>query len=192
VREQREAWAEWQARLTAADLDRLVFFDETWVFTAMTPLYGRALPGVRVVEYVPHGTWERLTVIAGVRRSGVFAALVFEGGTTTEACETFVECSLGPGLRRGDIVIMDNLSSHKHKDVVAALEGHGVTVKPLPPYSPDFNPTENVFSKFKEAVRRAKARTKEALVEAVGAALRTITPDDIQGWFEHCGYHTDS
>ena len=87
---------------------------------------------------------------------------------------------------------MDNLSSHKRPEVVAALQRRGVLVKFLPPYSPDFNPIENAFSKIKEAVRRARPRTLEALIEAVGAALRAILQEDIRGWFEHCGYHTDS
>lgn len=158
----------------------------------MTPRYGRAPAGERVVEYVPQGHWERLTVTAGIRQSGVCGALVFEGGATAEACASFAADSLGPGLRPGDIVIMDNLSSHTHADVLAALQRRGVQVKPLPPYSPDFNPIEEAFSKVKQAVRRARPRTVAALIEAIGEALRAITPEDIRGWFTHCGYHTDS
>jgi transposase len=158
----------------------------------MTPLYGRAPIGERVVEYVPHGHWERLTVTAGIRLSGVCGALVFEGSATAEACESFTAHSLGPALRPGDVVIMDNLSGHKHPDVLDALAQRGVQVKLLPPYSPDFNPIEEAFSKVKQALRRWRARTTTELIEAVGDALRAITAQDIRGWFEHCGYHTDS
>jgi len=192
VQEQRQEWAGWQATLTEADLDRLVFWDETWAVTVMTLLYGRAPRGQRVVEYVPHGHWERLTVAAALRRTGVCGALVYEGGTTAEAAEAFVTAGLAGGLRPGDIVVMDNLSSHTDPGVLAALARQGVTVKRLPPYSPDLNPLERAWSKVKQALRRAKARTTEELLDAVAAALRSITPDDIRGWFEHCGYHTDS
>jgi transposase len=170
----------------------LVFWDETWLITAMTPLYGRAPAGQRVVEYVPHGRWERLTLTAGIRLGGVCGALVFAGGATAEACEAFAAQCLGPQLRAGDIVIMDNLPSHGHPEVLAALRQRGVQVKQLPPYSPDLNPIEEAFSKAKQAVRRARPRTVPALIEAIAAALRAITPADIRGWFTHCGYHTDS
>jgi transposase len=192
VQAQRAEWVEWQAELTEADLERLVFCDEAAVLTTMTPLYGRAPRGERVVEYVPEGDWERLTIAAGIRLSGVCGALAYEGGTTVEACEAFCAQSLGPQLRRGDIVIMDRLSSHSNPAVLEALKERGVQVKPLPAYSPDFNPIEKAWSKVKEAVRRARPRTAEELIDAVGAALRAITPEDIRGWFTHCGYHTDS
>jgi transposase len=178
--------------LTAADLARLVFCDEAAVLTNMTPRYGRSPRGERVVDYVPQGDWERLTIAAGIRLRGVCGSLAFEGGTTVEACETFAEKCLGPGLRRGDIVIMDRLSSHSNPAVLEVFKELGVTVKLLPAYSPDFNPIEKAWSKVKEAVRRARPRTADELVAAVGAALRSITPQDIRGWFTHCGYHTDS
>jgi transposase len=178
--------------LTEADLGRLVFCDEAAVLTTMTPRYGRSLPGERIVEYVPEGDWERLTVAAGLCLRGVCGALAFEGGTTVEAYEAFVAQGLGPGLRRGDIVILDRLSSHSNAAVLAAFQELGVEVKLLPAYSPDLNPIEKAWSKVKEAVRRAKPRTVPELIAAVGAALLTITPQDIRGWFTHCGYHTDS
>ena len=178
--------------MTEADLDRLVFWDETWAITIMTLLYGRAPRGVRVVERVPAGHWQRLTVAAALRRSGVCGALVYEGGTTAEAAEAFVTAGLAGGLRPGDLVIMDNLSSHTHPDVIRALVRQGVQVKLLPPYSPDLSPIEKAWSKVKQALRQAKARTTEALVDAVADALRSITLDDIRGWFAHCGYYTDS
>jgi len=118
--------------------------------------------------------------------------LAYEGGTTAEACEAFADRCLGPGLRRGDIVILDRLSSHSDPAVLEVFQGLGVTVKLLPAYSPEFNPIEQAWSKVKEAVRRARPRTTEELIAAVGAALRAITRDDIRSWFTHCGYHTDS
>lgn len=183
---------EWQAELTAEDLARLVFYDEAAVLTNMTPRYGRAPRGERVVDYVPHGDWERLTIAAGIRLGGVCGALAYEGGTTAEACEAFAAGSLGPGLRPGDIVIADRLSAHSDPAVLAALAERGVTVKLLPAYSPDFNPVEKAWSKVKEAVRRARPRTTDALITALGDALRAISAEDIRGWFVHCGYHTDS
>lgn len=173
-------------------MGRLVFYDEAAVLTTMTPRYGRAPRGERVVEYVPHGDWERLTIAAGIRLSGVCGALAYEGGTTAEACEAFCSQCLAPGLRRGDIVIMDRLSSHTDPAVLAVFQERGVQVKLLPAYSPDFNPIEQAWSKVKEAVRRARPRTADELITAVAAALRAITAGDILGWFKHCGYHTDS
>lgn len=192
VQADREAWAEWQADLTAADLDRLVFWDEAAVLTNMTTRYGRAPRGQRVLEYVPHGDWERLTIAAAIRLSGVCASLAYEGGTTTEAAQAFCAQVLGPGLRRGDIVIMDRLSSHSDPAVLARFARLGVQVKLLPAYSPDLNPIEKAWSKVKAAIRRARPRSTEELFTALGAALRAVTADDIQGWFTHCGYHTDS
>jgi len=192
VQARRDAWAEWQATLTRADLDRLVFWDETWAVTIMTLLYGRAPRGQRVVEQVPQGHWQRLTVAAAIRLTGVCGALVYEGGTTAEAAEGFVTAGLAGGLRKGDLVIMDNLSSHVHPDVIQALTRQGVRVKLLPPYSPDLNPIELAWSKIKQALRRARGRTTEELIDAIADALRAITPEDIRGWFKHCGYYTDS
>jgi transposase len=169
-----------------------VFGDEAAVLTTLTPLYGRAPRGERVVDYVPHGDWERLTIAAGLRLGGVCGALAYEGGTTNEACEAFVARCLGPNLRPGDILILDRLSSHTAAPVLQACQELGVQVKLLPPYSPDFNPVEKAWSEVKEAVRRDRPRTAAALMAAVGDALNTITPQDIQGWFTHCGYHTDS
>jgi len=192
VRRVREAWAPWQAELTEADLERFVFHDEAAVRTAMTPLQGRAPRGEWVVDSVPHGTWERLTIAAGSRLAGVCAALAHEGGTPGEAWEAFAAQSLGPGLRRGDIVLMDRLCSHSHPDVRAVYKGWGVEVRLRPVYSPDLNPIEQAGSKIKGAVRRARPRTAPERIAALGAALRAVTPEDIRGWFAHRGYHPDS
>jgi transposase len=170
----------------------LVLGDETWAITARTPLYGRAPAGARVVQYVPHGHGERLRVTAGLRRSGVCAAWVFEGSATAEAWASFTAPSVGPALRPGDVVIRDNLCGHQHADVLDALGQRGVQVNLLPPYSPDFNPIAEAFSKVNQALGRSRARTTTQRIEAVGVALQAITGEDIRGWFEHCGYHTDS
>jgi transposase len=171
-------------------LGRLVFCDEAAVLTTMTPRYGRSLPGERIVEQVPHGEWERLTIAAGIRLRGVCGSLAYAGGTTAEACEAFV--TQGLELRPGDLVILDRLNSHSDPAVLRALRRRGVRVKRLPAYSPDLNPIEKAWSKVKEAVRRARPRTAEELIAALGAALLAITPEDIRGWFIHCGYHSDS
>ena len=171
-------------------MEHLVFCDEAAVLTTMTPRYGRSLPGQRIIEHVPHGEWERLTIAAGIRLRGVCGSLAYEGGTTAEACEAFV--TQGLELRPGDIVILDRLSSHRDPAVLRSLRHRGVRVQLLPAYSPDLNPIEQAWSKVKEAVRRARPRTAEALIAALGAALLAITPEDIRGWFTHCGYHSDS
>src|SRR5262249_98819 len=129
---------------------------------------------------------------AASRRRAVGGGVVEEGGRPAEAAETFVPAGLAGGLRPGDLVVMDNLSSHTDPGVLAALARQGVTVKRLPPYAPDLHPLERAWSKVKQALRRATARTAEELLEAVAAALRSITPADIRGRFEHCGYQTDS
>jgi transposase len=156
----------------------------------MTPRYGRSPRGERIVEHVPHGDWQRLTSAAGIRLGGVCGALAYEGGTTAEACEAFV--TQGLDLRPGDIVVLDRLNSHSDPAVLRALRRRGVQVKRLPAYSPDLNPIEKAWSKVKEAVRRARPRTAEEWIAALGVALLAITPQDIKGWFTHCGYHSDS
>lgn len=188
----RAAWVEWQAGLTAADSGRLVCWDEAAVLTNMTPRYGRAPRGQRVLAHVPHGDWERLTIAAALRLTGTCGSLAYEGGTTAEAAETFCARCLGPGLRPGDIVIMDRLCSHSAPAVLATFQQLGAAVKLLPAYSPDFNPIGKAWSKVKEAVRRARPRTTDDWITARGAALNRITIQDIRGWFTHCGYHTDS
>ena len=188
----RGGWAQWQATLTRADLDRLAFWDETRAVTILTLPYGRAPRGVRVAGHVPQGHWQRLTVAAAIRLTGVCGALAYGGGTTAEAAEAFVTAGLAGGLRPGDTVIGDDLSRHAHPDVIRALARQGVGAKLLPPYAPDLNPIELAWSKVRQALRRAKGRTAEELSDAVADALRAITPEGVRGWFKHCGYYTDS
>ena len=168
------------------DPKRLVFVDETGVTTAMTPTHGRAPRGERVVASAP-ATWESMTVIAAVRLDGVRAPLTFAGASNGPTFLGYVEQALVPALREGDVVVFDNISSHLVAGVAEAIEGAGARVLRLPPYSPDFNPIEEMFSKFKQSLRRAAARTKMHLTESIGEALRQVAPGDIIGWFRHAG-----
>ncbi len=165
---------------------RLVFVDETGVTTAMTPAYGRAPKGERVEASAP-ASWESVTVIAAMGLDGVRAPLAFPGGTTAAAFQTYVEQVWVPALREGDVVIFDNLAAHLSPEVTKAIERAGASVLPLPRYSPDFNPIEEMSSKFKEALRRLGARAKDHLYNAIGEALREVTLEDILGWFRQAG-----
>jgi transposase len=152
----------------------------------MTRRYGRAPRGQRVYGEVP-GKWTSVTLITALRLSGVGPALAFEGATDTPAFQTYVERMLVPQLRPGDVVIWDNLKPHRDAQVRQAVEGAGATVEPLPPWSPDLTPIEKMFSKVKEFLRSAAARTSEAVCGAMGDALRAVRPSDIVGWFGSCG-----
>src|SRR6266511_969422 len=148
--------------------------------------YGRAPQGQRVQGSVP-GHWKSVTLISGVRLSGVVAPLAFPGATDTPAFESYVEQALAPQLRPGDVVIWDNLKPHQAAGARHAVEGAGASLMPLPPYSPDLTPIEEMFSKVKGWLRSAAARTTEAVYDAMGAALRAVCPEDILGWFKSCG-----
>ena len=179
----------WRAEFARIDPARLVFLDETGVSTAMSRTHGRAASGKRVDGPVPHGHWKITTLTAAVRLDGVVqgACLALDGATNAECFAQYVEHCLVPSPRPGDIVIMDNLSSHKTARVAELIGSAGASVRLLPAYSPDLNPIEMMFSKLKEALRSA-ARTFEALIEAMGRALRSVTESDIVGWFSHQGY----
>jgi transposase len=160
----------------------------------MDRMYGRAPSGMRVDGPVPHGHWKVVTLTAAVRLGGVPepACLAFDGATNTACFETYVEQCLVPTLRPGDIVVMDNLSCHKTAEVERLIGSAGATLRYLPAYSPDLNPIEKMFSKLKGLLRSTAARTVDALIEAIGHALREIRPGDILGWFRHCGYQADT
>lgn len=154
----------------------------------MTRLRGRALRGQRVHSSSPHGHWQTTTVIGSMRLDGSTACMTVEGATDTEVFRAFVDNVLCPTLQPGDIVIMDNLQPHKTEATVSAIERTGARVLFLPPYSPDLNPIEKMWSKVKQHLRSAEARTEAALFDAIGKALENITPTDARNWFTSCGY----
>jgi transposase len=179
VQEQRR---EFTAELAGVDPHRLVFVDECGANTAMTRTYGRAPVGQRVYANTP-GHWESITLTCGLRLSGVTAALAFPGATNTDMFENYVEDVLVPELKPGDVVVWDNLTSHQAEEMVEAVEGAGARVVPLPPWSPDLTPIEEMFSKVKGAMRSAAGRTTAAVYAAFCSALHDVTPDEIAGWF---------
>jgi len=154
----------------------------------MTRLYGRAVKGQRVYDSVPLGHWCTTTMVAAMGLEGPKAPFVFEGATNAETFRTYVKHILVPELHPGDLVVMDNLSSHKSADIQTMIRASGAELLYLPPYSPDFNPIELMWSKIKAHLRKSKARTWDALVQAIADALKTITTEDCIGWFKHCGY----
>lgn len=179
VQAQRVAF---EAKLAKVDPERLVFVDEMGANTTMTRTYGRAPAGERVPASVP-GSWQNGTLIVGLRCAGVVAPLAFEGATDQLAFQTYVQEVLVPTLHPGDVVVWDNLQVHKDAAAIRAIEDAGATVEPLPPYSPDETPIEEMFSKVKEYLRSVAARTTETVIAAMGAALERVTTSDILGWF---------
>lgn len=166
----------------------MIFLDESGVTTQMTRLYARCQGGERIHEGAPESHWKVLTTLGAMSLDGIVASMTVESATDGDVFEAFLEQVLCPKLRRGDVVVMDNLSVHKVDRVRELIEGAQARLLYLPPYSPDLNPIEKAWSKFKQFLRSAKARTAEALDQAVTAALQTISPDDAKAWFRHCGY----
>jgi transposase len=185
VAEARAAWAKQQSQLDPA---KLVFLDETWATTNMARRFGRSRRGERVVDCVPHGHWKTSTFVAGLRQDGLIAPLVLDGAMTGELFLAYVEQSLAPALRAGDVVIMDNLPAHKVAGVRDAIERAGARLLYLPPYSPDFNPIEQVFAKLKSLLRTAACRTVEALWTTIGNLLAHFHSDECANYLAHCGY----
>ena len=179
---------EWREQAPKIERGRLVFIDESGAKTNMTRLYGRAFGGKRAVDTAPHGHWCTTTMISALRLDGSTADMVLDGATDGAAFQAYVRDILTPSLRPGDIVVMDNLAAHKMPAIIDAITASGAEARFLPPYSPDFNPIEKMWSKIKAYLRKVKARTKETLWEAIGAALKTVTASDALGWFESCGY----
>jgi transposase len=165
-----------------------VFVDETGAKTDMTARYGWGARSERVVEAVPHGRWKTTTLLHAIDVRGTRAAMITDGPTNAAVFETFVDWLLAPRLRPGDVVVLDNLGSHKSAKAVARIEAAGARVLYLPPYSPDLNPIEKVFSKVKAFLRFAAARTKETLWDAIAFALDMVTPGDCRNVFRSCGY----
>jgi len=171
---------------------RLVFIDETWIKTNMTRLRGRAPKGERLVAATPHGHWKTSTFIAGLRDNALTAPAIFDGAINGELFLAYVEQVLAPTLSEGDIVIMDNLGSHKVAGVRAAIEAKGATLLYLPAYSPDLNPIEQVFSKLKSILRAKAIRSVDALWTALGAIADAFTPQECANYLRHTGYFQSS
>ena len=170
------------------NIDRLVFIDETWAATNMTRRYGRALRGKRLVASVPHGHWKTTTFIGALRSTGLTAPAVFDGAINGESFLAYVEQVLVPALRPGDIVVLDNLSSHKVTGVREAIEAAGAELRFLPPYSPDLNPIEQLFAKLKALLRKTAARTVEALWTVIAQLVARFAPGECRNYIRNSGY----
>ncbi len=171
------------------DARRLVFIDESGFHISMTPLRSRAPRGKRAYGKVPRNRGKNQTLIASITlEGGIGEALAIKGATDAELFEAYVEEFLAPTLRAGQVVVLDGLGAHKTKKVERLIEERGAELLFLPAYSPDLNPIEEAFSKVKNIVRSAGARSREALDEAMGEALSAVTLEDVAGWFSHCGY----
>ena len=181
----REAWSETQKSL---DPRRLVFIDETWASTNMAPRYGRCEKGKRLIAHVPFGHWKTTTLIAALRHDGLTAPCVFDGPVNGEKFRAYVEQILVPTLEPGDLVLMDNLNSHKVAGVSQAIEAAGAERRFLPPYSPDMDPIEQVFAKVKNTLRKMAQRTVDALWNAVGIAIDEVSPTECINYFQNAGY----
>ena len=181
----RAQWVLYQNRI---DPERLVFIDETWTKTNMAPLYGWAPLGQRIKAKVPHGHWQTMTFLAALRHDGVTAPWLIDGPINGERFRLYVEAVLVPTLKPGDIVVMDNLGSHKSKAVRAAIRKAGAKLIFLPKYSPDLNPIEPFFSKLKHWLRKAARRTVETVCQAIGEILDRTTPDECSNYFVNAGY----
>jgi transposase len=181
--------AAWKVMVAAAvGPERLVFVDECGTHTSLAPLYGYAPRGERLHLLVPRKRGTNTTLLSSMTVEGMGPSLTVEGATTARVFETYVKKVLAAKLKEGQIVVMDNLGAHRPKRVRELIEQRGCELIYLPAYSPDYNPIEEAFAKIKNLLRKAAARTKEALVEAIGVALSAITAADARGFFEHAGY----
>ena len=183
----REDWFEGQLDL---DPERLVFIDETWAKTNMARTHGRAPRGKRLRVSVPHGHWKTTTFVGALRIDGMTAPMVLDGPINGLAFQAYVDQVLVPELRPGDVIVMDNLGSHKGAGVRQAIEAAGATLLYLPPYSPDFNPIENAFAKLKTLLRKAAERTVEGLWTKIGELLNAFTSQECANYFAAAGYDT--
>jgi transposase len=181
----RATWSDEQAKL---DPERLVFIDETGTATNMARLRGRAPRGERLVGKVPQGHWKTTTFVAGLRSSALTAPCVIDGPMNGNAFLAYVEQILAPSLKPGDIVVMDNLSAHKVPGVREAIAAAGAILLYLPPYSPDFNPIEQLFAKLKALLRKAAERSVDALWNRIAALLCAFSPEECANYFRNAGY----
>ena len=183
-----EARQQWQARQAEWRPHNLVFVDETGASTKMTRLYGRCPRGERLVAPVPWGHWKTTTFVGALRQDGLIAPCAFDGPINGETFRAWAEQFLVPELKPGDIVILDNLSSHKVEGVRTAIENARARLLYLPAYSPDLNPIEQWFAKLKALLRKAAARTFDALIRAIASALETFVPDECANYLANSGY----
>ena len=158
----------------------------------MVRRYARAPKGERAYGSVPRNRGKNTTLLASMKPGGMGPCLVVEGSTTKEIFEAYVEHFLAPTLQEGQVMVLDNLSSHKGERVRELVEARGAELLFLPAYSPDFSPIEEAFSKVKALLKKASSRTREALIEAIGRTLSAVTPEDAEGWFSHCGYQAEA
>jgi len=179
---------QWIADQPGLDPDKLVLIDESWIKTNIIHLLGRCPKGKRLIDKTLHGHWKTSTLVPALRGDGIIAPVVFDGPINGISFRAYVEQALAPTLRAGDIVVMDNLSSHKVVGVREAIEAAGGTVRHLPSYSPDLNPIEMIFAKLKAPLRKTAARTKDALLEAVGKVVEMISSNDAAHCIRHAGY----
>jgi transposase len=170
------------------DPTRFVFLDETGATTAMTRLSGWGVRGKRLVDAAPAGHWKTTTFVAGLRSTGIIAPCVLDGPMTGEWFKAYVEQMLAPALQPGDVVVLDNLPAHKAGGVETAIRTVGASLLYLPSYSPDLNPIEQAFAKLKALLRKAAARTKDALWATIGSLLDEFTPDECANYLANCGY----
>ena len=185
VARRRVRWKKYQDRIDPA---RLVFIDETWAKTNMTRTRGWHRRGEPLHAKTPHGHWRTMTFLAALRNNAITAPWVLDVPINGEAFLAYVERVLVPTLKPGDIVVMDNLGSHKGRAVRAAIRAAGARLLFLPPYSPDLNPIEQVFAKLKTLLRKAEARTVEAVTSAIGSILGAFTPHECANYFANSGY----
>jgi putative transposase len=185
VARRRRQWKAYQGRIDPA---RLVFIDETWTKTNMAPLRGWAPRGWRLKAKVPHGHWKTQTFLAALRHDGLEAPWLIDGPINGERFRLYVETVLVPSLRPGDIVVLDNLGSHKGKAVRHLIRAAGARLFFLPKYSPDLNPIEMLFAKLKHLLRKAAARTAQTVCNAIGTILDALTPQECRNFFAEAGY----
>ena len=187
----RAGWRALVAGEAGLDAGRLVFVDEMGSNVSLSPLYAWSRRGERAFGSAPRNWGKNVTLLSSITAEGLGQSLAVEGSTTREVFETYLEGVLAPSLSPGQVVVMDNLSSHKGGKVREIVEGCGCELLYLPPYSsPDFNPIEQAFSKIKGLIRKAQARTREALIEAMGLALEAVSAREARGFFDHCGYRS--
>jgi transposase len=179
----------WRWLVSRFDVRRLVFVDESGFHTSMDRLRSRAPKGERAYGKVPRNRGKNTTLIASMSLHGMGETMCIQGATDAKAFEVYIEHFLAPTLSEGQVVVLDKLGAHRPQRIKELIEQRGAELVFLPSYSPDLNPIEEAFSKIKNIVRKAQARTREALVEAIALAISALTLEDVAGWFAHCGYY---